>query len=425
MSSGSSCSGTEACRQPCPRDERHPDRSADSQSAQSDPARPSTTGLPQARHPPSPRPGAKAQQQPHKAAPQHRQGEPKGRSDRPLRPAPIPGTPLRVAPDPKAQSRQAKSQTPLCPSHAALEARPNSLISQRSSQYEPSDLLRCELVIKLETANPIRSFKGRGTEVLASRIAQNFGPQAAVCASAGNLGQALAYSGRRRGIEITVIAGSSANATKIDRIRQLGATVELVEGDIEDARTRAREIADGGGAFLVEDSENLDTCEGAGTIGLELLDKFDGIDAVLLALGGGALATGVGHVFKSMAPMTEVVCIQPKGAPAMALSWHARSIITTESTDTIADGVAGRFPILAVLNDLLAVADHVSLVEEASIVEGMRMLYRHAGLIVEPSAALGIAAILENPSRFRDKRVVSVICGSNVHPEALIKWLHD
>src|SRR5271169_2751969 len=137
MSSGSSCSGTEACRQPCPRDERHPDRSADSQSAQSDPARPSTTGLPQARHPPSPRPGAKAQQQPHKAAPQHRQGEPKGRSDRPLRPAPIPGTPLRVAPDPKAQSRQAKSQTPLCPSHAALEARPNSLISQRSSQYEP------------------------------------------------------------------------------------------------------------------------------------------------------------------------------------------------------------------------------------------------------------------------------------------------
>ena len=108
----------------------------------------------------------------------------------------------------------------------------------------------------------------------------------------------------------------------------------------------------------------------------------------------------------------------------MALSWRARSIITTESTDTIADGVAGRFPILAVLNDLLAVADHVPLVEEASIVEGMRMLYRHAGLIVEPSAALGIAAVLENPSRFRDKRVVSVICGSNVLPEAFIKWLH-
>jgi threonine dehydratase len=287
-----------------------------------------------------------------------------------------------------------------------------------------SDLLRCELILKLETANPIRSFKGRGTEVVTSRIARNFGLQAAVCASAGNLGQALAYSGRRRGIEITVVAASGANAAKIDRIRRLGAAVELVEGDIEDARARAREIADTGDAFLVEDSENLDTCEGAGTIGLELLDKIDRIDAVLLALGGGALATGVGHVFKSMSPMTEVVCIQPKGAPAMALSWRTRSIVTTASADTIADGVAGRFPILAVLNDLLAVADDAPLVEEASIVEGMRMLYRHAGLIVEPSAALGIAAILENPSRFRDKRVVSVICGSNVLPEASIEWLH-
>jgi threonine dehydratase len=285
-----------------------------------------------------------------------------------------------------------------------------------------SELLHCEFVIKLETANPVRSFKGRGTEVVASRIAQSF--RAAVCASAGNLGQALAYSGRRRGIEITVVAGSGANATKIDRIRQLGAAVEVVEGDIEDARKRASEIANRRGAFLVEDSENLDTCEGAGTIGLELLERFDGIDAVLLALGGGALATGVGHVFKSMAPMTDVVCIQPKGAPAMALSWRARSIVTTERTDTIADGVAGRFPIAAVLNDLLAVADHVPLVEEASIVEGMRILYRHAGLIVEPSAALGIAAILENPSHFRDKRVVSVICGSNVLPEAFAKWLH-
>src|SRR5208337_3466850 len=142
MSSGNSCSGTEACRQPCPRGERHPDRSADSQSAQSDPARPSTTGLPQARHRPPPRPEARAHQQPHKTARRHRQGE--RRSDRQLRPAPIPGTPRRVAPGPKAQSREAKSQTPQCPSHTALEARPNSLISQRSSQYEPTVFLRAE-----------------------------------------------------------------------------------------------------------------------------------------------------------------------------------------------------------------------------------------------------------------------------------------
>jgi threonine dehydratase len=218
-------------------------------------------------------------------------------------------------------------------------------------------VLGCDLVIKLETANPIRCFKGRGMEVVLSRLVLGGDPRPVICASAGNLGQALAYSGAARGIDVTVVAGRNANTAKIDRIRSLGATVVLVDGDIEDARRRARGIAAGGAAFLVEDSENLDTCEGAGTIGLELLDEFERIDAILLALGGGALATGVGHVFKALMPATDVVCIQPAGAPAMALSWRARSIINTDRTDTIADGVAGRFPIPEVLKDLLVVAD--------------------------------------------------------------------
>jgi len=287
------------------------------------------------------------------------------------------------------------------------------------------ELLGCELVIKLETANPVGCFKGRGTEVAMARLARSSGPKAAVCASAGNLGQALAHSGRARGIDVMVIAGKGANAGKIERIRRLGGAVELVEGDIETARERAREIAASGEAFLIEDSENLDTCEGAATIGLELVEGFDRIDTVLLALGGGALATGVGHVFKMLAPATEIVCIQPKGAPALALSWRARSVVTSESTDTIADGVAGRFPIPEVLDDLLATADHVPLVEEASIVEGMRLLYRHAALVTEPSAALGIAAMLEDPERYRGKRVATVICGANVLPDTFSAWMRN
>jgi len=225
----------------------------------------------------------------------------------------------------------------------------------------------------------------------------------------------LAYSGRSRQISTTVVAGSTANPYKLERIRALGATVRIVDGDIEDARHRARQIANSENAFLVEDSENVDTCEGAGTIGLELLEGIGPIDAVVIALGGGALATGVGHVFKCLAPQVEIVCVQPRGAPAMALSWRAGSIVETERTDTIADGVAGRFPIPAVLDDLLIVADHVALVEENSIIAGVRMLYRSAGLIAEPSAALGIAALLEDPLRYTAKRVATIdTCGSKV-----------
>ncbi|WP_327596662.1 threonine/serine dehydratase [Streptomyces chartreusis] len=290
----------------------------------------------------------------------------------------------------------------------------------RCEALEPA--LGCTVSIKLETANPVRSFKGRGTEVVASRLAEQ-GPRAVVCASAGNLGQALAWSGRGRGLDVTVVASRFATAAKLDRIRALGAKLELVDGDHEMARERAAAIARDDGIRLVEDSLDIETCEGAATIGLELVDTVPSFDTVLIALGGGALATGVGHVVKALAPEAEVICVQPEGAPAMTRSWHGRRVVTTDSTDTIADGVAGRYPIPAVLDDLLVVADDAVLVQEASIIAGMRMLLDHAGLVVEPSAALGIAALLEDRDRFAGRHVVTIVCGSNVDMDAYHRWV--
>jgi threonine dehydratase len=212
----------------------------------------------------------------------------------------------------------------------------------RCEALEPG--LGCAVSIKLETANPVRSFKGRGTEVVASLLAER-GPRAVVCASAGNLGQALAWSGRGRGLDVTVVASRFATVAKLDRIRALGATLELVDGDHELARERAADIARYDGIRLVEDSLDLETCEGAATIGLELVDNASSFDTILIALGGGALATGVGHVVKTLAPEVEVICVQPLGAPAMTHSWRSRRVVTTDSTDTIADGVTGRRPI--------------------------------------------------------------------------------
>jgi threonine dehydratase len=271
--------------------------------------------------------------------------------------------------------------------------------------------LGCRVSVKLETANPVRSFKGRGTELVVSGLADR-GEEAAVCASAGNLGQALAWSARGRGLAITVVASRSAPEVKLERIRALGARLELVDGDFDEARERAVAIARRDGIRLVEDSLDIETCEGAATIGLELADTP--FDSVLIALGGGALATGVGHVLKSRAPGVEVVCVQPEGAPAMTLSWRARRVITTDSTSTIADGVAGRRPIPEALDDLLLVADDAVLVREESIIAGMRLLLEHAGLVVEPSAALGVAAILEDRARFAGRHVAVIVCGGNV-----------
>ncbi|GLI00578.1 threonine ammonia-lyase [Phytohabitans aurantiacus] len=291
--------------------------------------------------------------------------------------------------------------------------------------YQPDALgreLGCAVSVKLETANPVRSFKGRGTELVASELAAQ-GRTAAVCASAGNLGQALAWSGRRRGIDVTVVASRGAPAAKLERIRALGAELELVDGDFEMARARAVDIADERGVRRVEDSLDIETCEGAATIGLELASDASSVDTVLIALGGGAMATGVGYVLKTLSPGVEVICVQPHGAPAMTRSWHERRVVTTDSYDTIADGVAGRYPIPEVLDDLLQVADDAVLVHEASIVTGMRLLLERAGLVVEPSAALGVAAILEDRDRFAGRHVATIVCGSNVDLDAYHRWV--
>jgi threonine dehydratase len=285
-----------------------------------------------------------------------------------------------------------------------------------------SEALGCSVSLKIETRNPVGSFKGRGTDTVTAAV-RRLGASRVVCASAGNLGQALAYSGVRRGLEVTVVAARAASPVKLERIAALGADLRAEADDIEAARVRAREIAAAEDAYLLEDSLDLASCEGAATIGLELARDDPELDVVLVALGGGALASGVGYTLRSLGVGAEVIGIQPVGAPAMALSWRRRTVVETAFIDTIADGVAGRCPIPEVLEDLLVVLDDVVLVREDSIKAAMRALHVHAGLVVEPSAALGIAAILEQPERFAGRRVTTIVCGSNVDPADFTRWV--
>ena len=290
----------------------------------------------------------------------------------------------------------------------------------RCEALEPD--LGCTVSIKLETANPVRSFKARGTEVVASLLAGH-GSRAVVCASAGNLGQALAWSVLGRGLDVTVVASRFAPAAKLDRIRALDARLELVDGDFDLARERAADLARHDGIRLVEDSADIETCEGAATIGLELTDTVPSFDAVLIALGGGALATGVGHAIKARAPQVEVICVQPLGAPAMTHSWRQRRVVTTDSTSTIADGVARRRPIPAVLDDLL---------------RSLTMPSWSPRRRSSPACGCSWTTLASSPNRRPHSasrrssktvtaspawHVVTIVCGSNVDLDAYHRWV--
>ncbi|HWM23966.1 MAG TPA: pyridoxal-phosphate dependent enzyme [Chthoniobacterales bacterium] len=283
-----------------------------------------------------------------------------------------------------------------------------------------SKLLGARLVVKVETANPIRSFKGRGAEYLTSKIPAH---TQLITASAGNFGQAMAYACSRRNLQLTVYASVNANSFKLERMRMLGAAVVLHGEDFDQAKIEAKRVALATGKRMIEDGFDAETGEGAGTIGIELAEWKEHMDAVLLPLGNGALACGVGRYLKEARPEIRVVAVQSEGAPAMLESWRRKEIVRLDSIATIADGIGVRIPIPECVADMEGVIDDGILVKDASLIEAMQLAHEHLGIVLEPSGAAGLAALLENRDRFADQSVAVVLCGGNLTPEQMRLWL--
>ena len=282
-----------------------------------------------------------------------------------------------------------------------------------------SRLVGCRVVVKVETVNPIRCFKGRGADYMASKLPAG---TRVITASAGNLGQAMAYACRRRGQKLTVYAATTANPLKVERMRMFGAEVILHGKDFDEAKIEAKRVAQRDGARMVEDSLDVETGEGAGTIGLELAEFPERIDAVAIAFGNGALACGIGRYLKHVRPATRVIAVQAQGAPAMIESWRARRIVRHETSATIADGIGIRIPIPECVDDMDGVIDEGVLVDEATIVRAIRVLHEHLGLAIEPSGAVSFAALLADPKKYAGSTVAVVLSGGNVTPEQAKAW---
>jgi threonine dehydratase len=292
-----------------------------------------------------------------------------------------------------------------------------------SPQYicEPlSEALEARVMVKVETTNPIRSFKGRGADLYMSKVRPG---TEVMCASAGNFGQAMAYAARRHGVRVSVVAAKNANPLKIDRMKSLGANVILSGDDFDAARLDAKRLATERDAKLVVDSLDVETIEGAGTIGLELSRCHPQLDILLVALGNGAMLNGIAHVMKNLSPGTRMVAVGAEGASAMVDSWRAGQLIEHSRVSTIADGIATRTPIPEALQDMQGLVDDALLVSDADIIRGMKLLHRHVGVVAEPSAAVGVAAMLQKPQAFKGALVGIIVCGGNLTHEQMQEWL--
>lgn len=315
------------------------------------------------------------------------------------------------------------SQRRISPERIARAAALIDPVFRDSPQFRAEALeeqLGCRLVVKVETVNPIRSFKGRGAELLCAGAAPG---TRLVCASAGNFGQGMAFAARKRGLALTVFAATAANPLKVARMRALGAEVRQEGADFDAAKLAARAYAEAVGARFVEDSRDVETAEGAGTIGVELLAWPEPLDAIVVPLGNGALLAGIATWVKSRAPSVELIGVSAAGAPAMERAWRSGRLEAFERIDTIADGIGVRVPVPEALDDLAGVVDDVLLVDDAAMLAAMRLAHAQLGLVLEPSGAAGLAALLAEPARFRGRLVATVLCGGNLTPEQIGAWL--
>jgi peptide deformylase len=294
----------------------------------------------------------------------------------------------------------------------------------QSAQYdcEPlSQALGCRLTLKVETLNPIRSFKGRGASFLVHELVARGDTRPWVCASAGNWGQALAWACRAAGRPLVVYAAVNANPLKVQRMRGFGAEVRLEGQDFDAAKDAARAFAQRGGGLMLEDGLQPEISEGHGTLAMELLAdarrRGTEFDQVAVPLGNGALLNGMARWIKAASPATQVLGVSARGAPAMAQSWQQQRIVETDRADTLADGIAVRVPIPEAVADMQGQIDDVLLIDDSHLERALQLVWQHAGLMLEPAGAVGVAALVAHPHRFAGRQVATVLCGSNFLPQ--------
>jgi threonine dehydratase len=290
--------------------------------------------------------------------------------------------------------------------------------------WEPqvSSALGRDVAVKLECFNPVRSFKARGALTFLASVPDG---TRVVCASAGNFGQGLAWAAQDRDVEVTVFAATTASPNKLDRMRELGAELEVVGEDYDAAKDAARAAAaQDPAAVWVEDGADDLVTVGAATVGLELADLDP--DVVLVPVGNGALVIGVASWLARFAPRARVIGVCAAGAPAMLHSWQRGTVVSYPAIDTFAEGVGVRAPIPAAVATTRQLVDDMIAVDDDTILDAMRCLHDTIGVLVEPAAALGIAALLpDRAERIPGRRVATIITGANytaAHREAIEHW---
>jgi threonine dehydratase len=279
--------------------------------------------------------------------------------------------------------------------------------------------------LKLETELPTRSFKVRGAcWALAQRMKkERFGE--VVASSTGNHGAAVAYAAKQFGMAAKIFLPVNCNPVKRGRIAALGAAIVESGGrDPALAFELAAEYAKQPGVFFLNDATDEDLPAGPATIACEILEQLPAVSAIFVPMGDTALIRGIAAAAKQIAPQVKIIGVQAERAPAYYLSWKEGKAVSTETCDTIADGLATRTPEAANVRDVKSLVDEVVLVSERQMLRAIEVLLVEEHVLAEPAGAASTAALLQSGTDCGDHPVL-VVSGANISREVLKLAIND
>lgn len=280
------------------------------------------------------------------------------------------------------------------------------------------------MFLKLESLNLTSSFKIRGALNAALRLMETGGADTSpqlVTASAGNHGRALALAAERLGLACTVFTPASAPEAKKNAIRRHGAVLHGECDDYDSAEKQAKEYAAADGGVYISPYNHPDVIAGAGTIGLEIVETMPVFDVMVVPLGGGGLASGVGLAVKATAPHVTIVGVEVEASSPFTLSLEAGRITAITPRPSLADGLTGNLEPGTITFPLVKqVVNYVVTVSEDDLARAMKGLANEERLIVEGAGGAATAAIMVGKAPAPGQRVVAMVTGGNVD---LPKWL--
>ena len=277
-----------------------------------------------------------------------------------------------------------------------------------------------EIYLKLETELPTRSFKPRGALYALMKSLQQRPLSGVVAASTGNHGAAVAYAAQLAKLPATIFLPEAPNPIKRARIVSLGAEVKEVESKGPSLADAAAAFAEEHGHYFLNDASDALVPVGTATIAAEILDELPAPDVIIVPMGDTALIRGMAAEAKRRHPSIRIVGVQAAEAPSYFRSWHEDRVVTTETCDTIADGLATSVPLEPNVRAIRELVDEVCLVSEDELLRGIRTLLFNEHLVSEAAGAAATAAYLQNSNAYADRRVVLLVTGSNI-PDNLLR----